>query len=132
MIGLLQGQTGWDLLEETDVKLSTDPFLNEEIETPVFPAIVRKAEGRRISLEGFIIPLQQSMEQNFFILSRYPYQSCFFCGAAGPETVVEVYSDRSFRYTDERVKVTGTLYLNDGDPLHLFFMLKDCEVESLE
>jgi len=130
--GICTGQTGWDLLAKTDVKTTTDPFINEEIALPVFPKEVKAAEGKTMTLEGFIIPLQQKSEQDFFVLSRYPYQSCFFCGAAGPETVVEVYANRGFRYTDERVRVSGKLILNEDDPLHLFFMMRECSVESLE
>lgn len=129
--GYCQAQTGWELLATTSVRKGTDPFFNEEIELPEFSEELLKKEGQSITLEGFIIPLQQATDQDFFILSRFPYQSCFFCGAAGPETVVEVFSDRSFRYTDERVRVRGTLYLNPDDPLRLFFIMKDCEVVSI-
>ncbi len=129
--GLCQAQTGWELLATTQIVKGHDPFLNEEIELPDFSEKLLASEGSQITLEGFIIPLQQNTEQDFFVLSRFPFQSCFFCGAAGPETVVEVYSDRKVSFTDEQVRVTGTLYLNPDDPLHLFFVLKNCEVTSL-
>lgn len=129
--GNLTVQTGWDLLATTTVKTARDPFLNEEIDVPEFPPALEAMNGQRISLDGYIIPLQQSTSQGYFVLSRFPYQSCFFCGGAGPETVVEVYSDRAVRFTDERVRVTGTLELNADDPLHLFFLLRDCEVIAL-
>lgn len=129
--GMCQAQSGWNLLATTQLKKGYDSFLNEEIDLPDFSDGLKEKAGKRITLEGYIIPLQQSSAQDYFVLSRFPYQSCFFCGAAGPETVVEVYSDREFKYTDERVKVTGTLFLNPDDPLRLFFILKDCEVSSL-
>lgn len=131
LTGVCQAQTGWDLLSTTKIKKGHDPFLNEEIELPDFSQDLIKKEGKEITLEGFIIPLQQSTDQDFFVLSRFPFQSCFFCGAAGPETVVEVYSDKKVTFTDEQVRVTGTLYLNPDDPLHLFFVLKNCEVTSI-
>ena len=129
--GYCQAQLGWDLLASTKIKNGIDPFLNEEIELPDFPRQVLEMEGQEIMLEGFIIPLKQASEQAYFVLSRYPYQSCFFCGAAGPESVVEVYANRKFKYTDEQVRVTGTLHLNRNDSMRLFFILKDCSVESL-
>ncbi len=129
--GVCQAQSGWNLLATTQLKKGYDSFLNEEIDLPHFSNALKEKAGKRITLEGYIIPLQQSSAQDYFVLSRFPYQSCFFCGAAGPETVVEVYSDREFKFTDERVKVTGTLFLNPDDPLRLFFILRDCEVSSL-
>jgi hypothetical protein len=129
--GLCYVQTGWDLLATTRIKKGYDAFLDEEIDKPDFPESLRKMNGQKITLEGYIIPLQQAGSQDYFVLSRFPYQSCFFCGAAGPETVVEVYALRSFKFTDERVRVTGTLELNADDPLHLFFLLRDCTVQSM-
>ena len=125
------GQTGWNLLATTEIKKSHDPFLNEAIDLPLFPDVLRKMEGSEITLDGFVIPLQQDASQSYFVLSRYPFQSCFFCGGAGPETVIEVYSEEELKYTDEQVRVTGTLFLNPDDPLRLFFILKNCQVISL-
>ena len=121
----------WDVLATTDVEIGTDPFLNEAIELPVFSEQVKALDGTEITLEGFVIPLQQQVDQRYFVLSRFPFQSCFFCGAAGPETVAEVYADEEFRYTDEQVRVTGTLELNADNPIRLFFILRNCEVTRL-
>jgi hypothetical protein len=45
--------------------------------------------------------------------------------------VVEVYSDREVRFTDEKVRVTGMLELNEDDPLHLFFLIRNCTVVAI-
>ena len=124
--------SGWELLSSVEIVMGYDEFMGAEVEQPKFSEQLKLREGKELTLEGFIIPLQQESDQDYFVLSRFPYQSCFFCGAAGPETVVEVYSEREFRYTDERVRVTGTLRLNDDNPLHLFYILEDCEVEKLD
>ncbi|MEP0986375.1 hypothetical protein [Ekhidna sp.] len=124
--------SGWELLSSVEIVMGFDDFMGVEVEQPKFSDQLKLREGKELTLEGFIIPLQQESEQDYFILSRFPYQSCFFCGAAGPETVVEVYSDHNFRYTDERVRVKGILRLNNDNPLHLFYILEDCEVTKLE
>ncbi|MBV6645695.1 MAG: hypothetical protein KI790_09615 [Cyclobacteriaceae bacterium] len=126
------GGSGWDLLSSVDLVRRYDSFFDQEVDVPVFSEGLKRHDGQTLSLEGFVIPLQKSEEQAFFILSRFPYQSCFFCGAAGPETVVEVYSKELVSLRDERVKVTGTLKLNASDPLHLYYLLKDCEVQVLK
>ena len=124
-------QNPWDLLATTTIKQGHDSFLDEPIDLPVFSDQLKKMEGKEIELEGFIIPLDQGSGQGYFVLSRFPYQSCFFCGAAGPETVVEVYSNRKVAFTDERVRVKGRLELNEDDPLHLFFLMRNCTVVAL-
>ena len=125
-------ESGWDLLSTVEIVTGYDDFMGAEIEKPKFSSELKAKEGSKVTLEGFIIPLQQDTKQDYFVLSRFPYQSCFFCGAAGPETVVEVYSDRGFSFTDERVKVEGTLRLNADNPIHLFYIIEDAEVEPLD
>ncbi|WP_425390135.1 hypothetical protein [Ekhidna sp.] len=124
--------SGWELLSSVEIVMGYDDFMGAEVEQPKFSEQLKLREGKELTLEGFIIPLQQEADQDYFVLSRFPYQNCFFCGAAGPETVVEVYSDRGFRYTDERVRVIGKLRLNDDNPLHLFYILEDCKVTRLD
>ncbi|MEO9483433.1 MAG: hypothetical protein ABJG47_08315 [Ekhidna sp.] len=124
--------SGWELLSSVEIVMGYDDFMGAEVEQPKFSKQLKLREGKELTLEGFIIPLQQESDQDYFVLSRFPYQSCFFCGAAGPETVVEVYSDAEFRFTDERVRVTGTLKLNDDNPLHLFYILENCEVKKMD
>lgn len=125
--------SGWNLLSTVEIENGFDEFMGSQIEKPVFSKELLSHEGKELTLEGFIIPLSEDEDgQAYFILSRFPYQSCFFCAAAGPETVVEVFSDRKVRFTDGRVKVTGTLILNRNNPMRLFYVLQDCEVVKLD
>ncbi|MDE0470301.1 MAG: hypothetical protein OXH57_00015 [Ekhidna sp.] len=123
--------SGWGLLSDVEIIKGYDEFMGEEVDQPKFSENLMTHNGKEITLEGFIIPLEKAGEQSYFILSRFPYQSCFFCGAAGPETVVEVFPKKGVSYTDERVRVRGTLKLNKDNPLQLFYTLRDCEVELL-
>lgn len=123
---------GWELLSSVDIVKGYDDFMGTEVEKPEFSDELLDARGSQITLEGFIIPLEQDQSQDYFVLSRFPYASCFFCGAAGPETVVEVYADQKIKYTDEQVIVTGTLFLNDDNPFQLFYILKDAEVKKMD
>ena len=124
--------SGWELLSTVEIVMGFDNFMGAEVEQPKFSEQLKLREGKELTLEGFIIPLQQEGDQDYFVLSRFPYASCFFCGGAGPETVIEVYSDTKFSYTDERVRVSGILRLNNDNPLQLFYILDDSEVEKLD
>ncbi|WP_421873090.1 hypothetical protein [Marinoscillum sp.] len=123
---------GWDTLQQLEVRSAYDDLLGETFDVPVFSDELKQFDGKEVTIEGYTIPLQQSTEQDYFVLSRFPYNNCFFCGNAGPETVAEVYTNKPITTQDARVRVTGKLKLNDADPLHLFFILQDASVEVLD
>ena len=123
---------GWDTLQNIQIQSTYDDLIGESFDVPVFSDELKGFEGQVVSIEGYTIPIQQSVEQDYFVLSRFPYNNCFFCGNAGPETVAEVYTKEPVSYKDARVRVTGTLKLNDQDPLHLFYIFEDAEIELLD
>ncbi len=123
---------GWELLSDVEVVRAYDKFLEQEVEKPVFSEVLLSRDETEIELQGFVIPLNGLGESDYFVLSRFPYQSCFFCGNAGPETVVEVYTNEPLSLKDQQVRVKGTLHLNEEDPLHLYYIVKDCTVELLD
>lgn len=123
---------GWNTLNKLEMRPAYDEFLGEEIELPTFSDELLAYDGQIISLEGYVIPLETSGSADYFVLSRFPFNSCFFCGNAGPETVAEVYTDELISLRDEKVNVTGRLELNSDDPLHLFFILNKATVVRMD
>ena len=123
---------GWELLSDVKVMRVYDDFMESEIEKPEFGEELKERNKTVIELEGFVIPLEQFSDVDYFVLSRFPYQSCFFCGNAGPETVVEIYTTKKWSLQDQKVRVSGTLHLNAKDPLHLYFIMRNCSVEILD
>ncbi|MFT4738879.1 MAG: uncharacterized membrane protein YcgQ (UPF0703/DUF1980 family) [Cyclobacteriaceae bacterium] len=122
--------TGWDLLSNVEMTRKYDDMMGQEIDVPIFSDELSSMHGETITLTGYVIPLEAGAEQAYFVLSRFPYQSCFFCGAAGPETVIEVYPivTSTELAPDQRITVSGKLSLNQKDPMHLFFVLKSAEI----
>lgn len=122
---------GWETLSKLEIVPSYDEFLGEDGEKPVFSDELLAFNGEVVELEGYVIPIEQSGASDYFVLSRYPYNACFFCGNAGPETVAEVYAEEKFNQVDEKIRVKGTLKLNSEDPFHLYFILENSEVTVL-
>jgi hypothetical protein len=60
-----------------------------------------------------------------FVFSAFPYNMCFFCGGAGPETVMEVYAKDEVQFTAEAITIKGKLKLNDKDINRLIYSLSD-------
>ena len=53
---------------------------------------------------------------------------CFFCGGAGPETVMEVYAKEAINYTAEPITIRGRLQLNSGDINRLIYSLSEAKL----
>ncbi|MEO9571905.1 MAG: hypothetical protein ABJH82_06865 [Polaribacter sp.] len=112
----------------------TDKYFKEYkgyFKYPTFSASIKALEGKRITLKGYFLDIIQA--ENVFILSKGPMASCFFCGAGGPETAVEIQyiNTKNFK-TDDIVSITGTLKLNSSDVMHFNYILKNCVVTLLE
>jgi hypothetical protein len=43
-------------------------------------------QGKEVYITGYVLPVDNKGE--IYALSAYPFSSCFFCGGAGPETVM--------------------------------------------
>ncbi len=92
---------------------------------PVFNKTIKDLEGKRLTIKGFIIPLEENKKQLNFMLSMVPFSHCYFCGGSGPESIIEVNATIAFDYTSKPVEVTGILKLNSIDENHLFYILEN-------
>lgn len=119
----------WQVLAEVGYKTRKDKAGNI-VETPVFSKNLKSYNGKKIRIKGFVIPINEVGDQDKFMLSSLPYNVCYFCGAAGPETVIEVVSDDGIRFSSKAIWVEGILYLNDNDPDHHMYMLKSASLIS--
>jgi len=102
----------WKLLAKVDFE---DRY-HEEYEAwylyPKFSPKVEALDGKQVAIKGYIIPLD--VEGGLFALSAYPFSACFFCGGAGPESVISLkFAEDPPRYdTDDVATFTGKLELN--------------------
>jgi hypothetical protein len=118
----------WNTLAKVSYKTATDQY--GEVSVPIFGAEVKALEGKQISLQGYMIPLdglEGMFKPNHFILSSLPVEACFFCGTGGPETVVEVHMKKPLEYTKEVIKLKGKLTLNGLDPYQMMYILEETE-----
>ena len=91
---------------------------------PIFGPSVQDLEGGMFHITGYVIPVD--IDEDFYVLSRYPFANCFFCGGAGPETVVDLqfkgHSPREYA-TDERLTFAGELKLNADDVYQMNYII---------
>ena len=123
-----QKENIWKTLSKITYKKEYDEFLGFKIDKPVFADQIQDLEGTEIVVRGYIIPVEGYKSNNEFIFSAYPYNMCFFCGGAGPETVMEVESIDAVEYTAEQVVLRGKLVLNADDVNRLMYLLVEAKL----
>lgn len=130
--GPLAAQSGsWTTLARVTYKQEYDELLGLKVDRPVFAQAVKDLNGKRITLRGYVIPTEGYKSHSNFVFSAYPYSMCFFCGGAGPETVIEVFAKSPIPYSAEAVTITGVLKLNDADPNALMYQLVDASLKEM-
>jgi hypothetical protein len=117
----------WKTLSKITYTKEYDEFLGFKIDKPVFGDDVKKLEGTEVTIKGYIIPVEGYKSHKEFIFSAYPYNMCFFCGGAGPETVMEVEALEEVEYTAEQVTLKGKLKLNPDDINRLMYFLVEAK-----
>lgn len=118
----------WKVLATVTTKQQSDKSGKYQVSVPIFSDDLQKLNNKEILLKGYIIPLQELRKQNYFVLSRYPYSLCYFCGGAGIESVIEVNSTKDIKFTENAVTLKGIFKLNPTNPNQLLYILNDAEV----
>ncbi|MBK8954485.1 MAG: hypothetical protein IPM34_02880 [Saprospiraceae bacterium] len=122
-----QAQNMWPALAKVTYKKEYDELLGIKVDKPIFSKELKALEGKIIQLKGYIIPTDGFKSHTEFVFSAFPYASCFFCGKAGPETVVEIKANKPIPYTSEPIDIKGKLILNSVDINRLMYLLEDVE-----
>lgn len=126
----------WADLLELKFAISFDEEVDDVIFKPKFTKKIRSYQDKIIEVEGFIIPHNIAADAMGdlnddgakFMFSAYPLASCFFCGGAGAESVMEAYPKNPIEYTERKIKIRGKLTFNEEDFLQLPYVLKDVVV----
>jgi hypothetical protein len=115
----------WKTLGKITYKKKYDEIMGFKVDVPVFSKPILDLNDKEITIKGYIIPVEGYKSHTEFIFSAFPYNMCFFCGGAGPETVMEVQAIEGVEYTADQVVLRGKLKLNDEDINSLMYLLED-------
>lgn len=80
---------------------------------PIINSTLKAKSKKKIVMSGFIIPIDNVS----YALSKNVFASCFFCGQAGPETIMGIkFKGATPKLkTDQYVTIEGTFRYNDND-----------------
>jgi hypothetical protein len=88
---------------------------------------LRKLDGKRVFLTGYLQPTGDGLEQPTVLLIEYPV-GCWFCEVPEPTGIVLVESPAGARMTRELVRVEGVLRLNSTDPEEFLVTVREAKV----
>lgn len=114
----------WSAFTGTGYELNEDgAYVN-----PEYTETLKQLDGKMIMLKGYIVPVDVQLQT--YVLSAYPLAQCFFCGNAGPETVVQLYFKNAppRLLTDQYVVLMGRLKLEQVKPGSFFFTLFETQL----
>jgi hypothetical protein len=114
----------WTVLADTVVERDFNP---------TFARYLQELDGKKVSLTGFIQPLNEDLDLHEFMLIEYPI-GCWYCEMPELNSIVfvELPEGKTFTNTKTLVKVTGTLKLNKTDPENFLYTLEGAKASAAD
>lgn len=115
----------WEALKDVKYKKKFSLEVGDYYLYPTFGKNILQLNGKRVRIEGYVIPVDT--EGRYYVLSKWPMAQCFFCGLAGPETILMLNfrgKHRRFK-TDEKISFCGRLRLNAANLYELNYNLDE-------
>jgi len=103
----------WKMLSQIKYIKKASKDYPEGVMYPVINPTLKTKNKKTILMSGFIIPI----DNKTYALSKNVFASCFFCGQAGPETIMGIkFKNPGMKLkTDQYVTLQGTFRSNDAD-----------------
>ena len=120
----------WTILAMVDKESKFDDMMGMITEKAIPQAPALAMDGKEIEVNGYIIALAAKTQLSHFMFSRYPQNMCFFCGAAGAESAMQVFMKKGKKvdFSSEKVRLKGLLTIQQGDASGLIYTLSNAEI----
>lgn len=126
-----KGGVGWELLattKEVDYAEKDADGMDLMGVRPEFTREVLALDGKEITMQGFMFPMEQSEKQSKFLFGPFPV-SCPYHYHVGPAMVIEVAGREPITFSYEPVTLKGKLTLVPrDDDFNIFYRLNNAEV----
>ncbi|MCO5231001.1 MAG: hypothetical protein M9958_07575 [Chitinophagales bacterium] len=120
-----QTKLTWKILEGIGYQEKYVTKLEENFKFPVFTSFIKSLEGKQVEVQGYLIPFDPTGKE--IALSANPYAACFFCGKAGPASVMILHmkTPNTKVKTDNYKIIRGVLKLNSNDPEEFYYIIEN-------
>lgn len=114
------GGTSWAVLESTkEIQRNQDGIIYSK---PNFSPKVKALSGKKIKVNGYIMPLETSAKQKHFVLLGYPPDCPFHLNPA-PTQFIEVRVANPVAVNNAVRTIEGTLVLGGSDESGIFYKI---------
>ncbi|MDT0678543.1 hypothetical protein [Autumnicola musiva] len=116
----------WQLLKNIDyVDIATEEY-PQGIMNPIINKRLKELKGAYITISGHAIP----MDEKSYALSENVMATCFFCGMAGPESIMGIaFKDKAPNLeTDQFLTLIGKFDYNDSNPDDWIYHIKEAKL----
>lgn len=114
----------WQILQSVEFKPKYVKEVNFEMLFPIFTNQLLKLNGQKVIISGYCVPFDKSNQK--IALSATNYASCFFCGKAGPASVMTIKLKSPTKYKLDAFKYfEGILKLNDSNIKEFYYILEN-------
>lgn len=120
-----QQKITWKTLSDVSFYEEYNKEFDFNVLYPKFGPLVKALEGKEVEIQGYAIPINEIGYEDILVLSGLPYSQCFFCGMAGPESVMDIKPTEKLPDIplDEKLTFRGILKLNVKDLSQLNYIL---------
>ena len=118
----------WWMLQDVSFEDVYDAANDQYFLKPIFGERVLALNNQMIEVSGYVIPVDIS--SGMYVLSAYPFSACYFCGGAGPESVMQLKFKelpKDKMKTDDYLTFRGRLKLNSENREDLNYILLNAE-----
>ena len=88
---------------------------------------LRKMEGKKVIVFGFMFPLEQGEKHTHFLLGSRG-SSCPFCYAPGGGNMIDITMDEPVAYERDPILLKGTFAIGDGKETGLVYSVSHAEL----
>ncbi|WAC48245.1 DUF3299 domain-containing protein [Asticcacaulis sp. SL142] len=114
------GGIAWSVLESTkEIQRIENGVIYSK---PVFPKAIKALAGKKIKVNGYMLPLENGVRQSRFVLLAYP-PDCPFHLNPSPMQFIEVRAVTPVAMRDDVNTIEGTLVLTGDDEGGIFYKL---------
>lgn len=113
----------WKLLGAIKFVKKPNKDYPEGVMFPIINSTLKTKNKKRIAMSGFIVPIDNTT----YALSKNVFAACFFCGQAGPETIMGIKFKGSTPKlkTDQYVTLEGNFRINENDVEDWIYHIED-------
>jgi len=123
-----QTRITWETLSDVTFTDRYSKELDAYYYFPNFGPTVLDLNNKEVIIKGYLLEIDAT--NDIYVLSANPFAACFFCGGAGPESIIElkVPKDHPRFKMDEVLTFRGKLKLNAVDFYQCNYILENARV----